>query len=73
MSDGAQEIVNFVCDNGVHNGMQPIGAAPTMPATVNTQPKPKSMHGDSADGQILAQVEKWMAMIREISREQAKN
>ena len=45
----------------------------TMSETVTTQPKPKTDRDGSADGRVLAQVEKWMAMIREISREQAKN
>jgi len=31
--------------------------------------KPIAMRGNSADKQVLAQVEKWMAMIRELSRE----
>jgi hypothetical protein len=44
-----------------------------MPTTAETQPKPKSTQGDSADDRALAQIEKWMAMIREISREQVKN
>jgi hypothetical protein len=35
------------------------------------QPKPKLAGG--GDRHILAQVEKWLAMIREISREQTKN
>jgi hypothetical protein len=35
------------------------------------QPKPKST--GAGDRHILAQVEKWLAMIREISREQAKD
>jgi hypothetical protein len=40
---------------------------------VNTQPKPKAAPRASADGRVLAEVEKWMAMIREISRETAKD
>jgi hypothetical protein len=36
----------------------------------DTQSKPIAMRGDTSDKQTLAQVEKWMAMIREISREQ---
>jgi hypothetical protein len=44
----------------------------TMSETVTTQPKPKASRDGSADGRVLAEVEKWMAMIREISREQAK-
>jgi hypothetical protein len=39
--------------------------------TVNTQPKPTAAPRGSAD--VLAEVEKWMAMIREISRETAKD
>jgi hypothetical protein len=35
----------------------------------DTHPKPHAMRGDSADQRALAQVEKWMAIIREISRE----
>jgi hypothetical protein len=41
-----------------------------MPEGINVQPKPQSTSGDRY---VLAQVEKWIAMIREISREQAKN
>jgi hypothetical protein len=41
--------------------------------TVNTQPKPTAAPRGSADGRVLAEVEKWMAMIREISRETAKD
>jgi hypothetical protein len=44
-----------------------------MSEQVNTQPKPKSTRGGSDDRPVLAQVEKWMAIIREFSREQAKN
>jgi hypothetical protein len=40
-----------------------------MSETADTQSKPTSMRGDSSDKQAFAQVEKWMAMIREISRE----
>ncbi len=34
-----------------------------------TQSKPVAMRGNSSDKQVLAQVEKWMAMIRELGRE----
>jgi hypothetical protein len=44
-----------------------------MSEIVDTQQKPKSPRGSAADREILAQVEKWLAMIREVSREQAKN
>jgi hypothetical protein len=50
-----------------------IGVRKIMSETVSTQPKPKSTQRGSADGRVLAEVEKWMAMIREIAREQAKN
>jgi hypothetical protein len=36
----------------------------------DTQSKPIAIRGNSSDKQALAQVEKWMAIIREISREQ---
>jgi hypothetical protein len=32
--------------------------------------KPASTRGPASDERVLAQVEKWMAMIREINREQ---
>jgi hypothetical protein len=44
-----------------------------MSEAVSTQPKPKTPRGGSSDGRVLAQVEKWMEMIRELSREQVKN
>ena len=44
-----------------------------MSETVSTQPKPKTARGGSGDGRVLAQVEKWLEMIRELSREQVKN
>jgi hypothetical protein len=50
-----------------------IGARRTMPQTATTQPKPKSTQSGANDGRVLAEVEKWMAMIREIGREQVKN
>lgn len=40
-----------------------------MSNTAGTQSKPAAMRGDTADKQALDQVEKWMAIIREISRE----
>jgi hypothetical protein len=44
-----------------------------MSETVTAQPKPKSTQRGASDGRVLAEVEKWMAMIREISREQIKS
>jgi hypothetical protein len=42
-----------------------------MSETVTTQqPKPKTERSGSDDGRAFAQVEKWMEMIREVSREQ---
>jgi hypothetical protein len=43
-----------------------------MSDTVIVDPKPKTqtVKNGSDDGRALAQVEKWMAMIREISREE---
>jgi hypothetical protein len=41
-----------------------------MSETVTTQqPKPKTTRNGSDDGRAFAQVEKWMEMIREVSRE----
>ncbi len=44
-----------------------------MSMSTETQPKPKSTRSDTADGRVIAEVEKWMAMIRELNREQVKN
>lgn len=41
-----------------------------MSESVPIQPKPVSLERGSAEERALAQVEKWMAMIREINREQ---
>ena len=43
-----------------------------MPDIVTTPPKPKSTRDGAADRDVLAVVDKWMALIREISGEQAK-
>jgi hypothetical protein len=42
----------------------------TANSTLNTKPKAEPR---GADGRILAEVEKWMAMIREMNREPVKN
>ena len=44
-----------------------------MSGMIDTQTKPVAMRGSAADMRILAQVEKWMAVIREIKQEPAKN
>jgi hypothetical protein len=41
-----------------------------MSEPITMQPKPKPATRTQSDGQVLAHVEKWMAMIREIAREQ---
>jgi hypothetical protein len=41
-----------------------------MSETVTTQEKSKTTRNGSDDGRVLAQVEKWMETIREVSREQ---
>jgi hypothetical protein len=43
-----------------------------MSEVASTQPKPKSPRSGT-DRMALAQVERWMALIREISREPAKS
>jgi hypothetical protein len=47
-----------------------FGEMPVMSETLNTQTRSKPARSGSADLQMMAQVEKWMATIREISREQ---
>ncbi len=37
-----------------------------------TQAKPQTPRGDAAEKNVFAQIERWMALIREISLEQAK-
>ena len=44
-----------------------------MSETVDIQAKPKPARDNSEDKRTLDQVEKWMEMIREISREPVKN
>jgi hypothetical protein len=44
-----------------------------MSETVDTQVKPKTVRDSSNDKRVLDQVEKWMEMIREISREPVKS
>jgi hypothetical protein len=44
-----------------------------MSDTADIQTKPRPARDSSKDKRTLAQVEKWMEMIREISREPAKN
>jgi hypothetical protein len=41
-----------------------------MPEPAHTPLKPASIRGVASDDRVLAQIEKWMAMIREIARDQ---
>jgi hypothetical protein len=41
-----------------------------MPEPAQTQSKPAATRGSASDERVLAKVEKWMAMIREINRDQ---
>ncbi len=44
-----------------------------MSEAVATQPKPQSTQQTPNDGRVFAEIEKWMAMIREIKNQQVKN
>lgn len=43
-----------------------------MPETSPASPKAKSPRSGPADKEAFAQVEKWMAIIREVARDQVK-
>jgi hypothetical protein len=43
-----------------------------MSEIASNQPKPKSPH-NGTDRTVFAQIERWMALIRELSLEQAKS
>ena len=66
LTHGIQELVNFVCDKGC----DPIGARSNMSelstAVSNSASSPSSSPCAASDDHALAQVEKWMAMIREM-------
>ncbi len=65
-------MVNFVCDNGSNDWIAEF-ERPIMPATLATPTKPAAPRGNAADTRVLAEIEKWMAVIREIKREHATN
>jgi hypothetical protein len=44
-----------------------------MAETMTAQPKSNATRSGSVDKAVLAQVEKWMAIIREVSGEKSKN
>jgi hypothetical protein len=52
---------------------KPTGERLAMSETITASPKPKSTRTGAGDKDIFVQVEKWMALIREVSREQAKS
>ena len=54
-------MVNFVWQNGLLD--------PEYRQSCPKPPLPIALRGNSSDKQVLAQVEKWMARIRELSRE----
>ena len=54
-------------------GMPVIGVRQIISDTADIQTQPKPARDNSKDKRTLDQVEKWMEMIREISREPVKN
>lgn len=66
-----QELVKFVCDNGSANAS--LFAGVFMSDNLAAPMKFVAPRSSTADTRILAQVEKWMALIREIKQEHAKN
>jgi hypothetical protein len=54
-------------------GISANGEMGIMSESVSTSPRLNSTRRGSADRDAFAQVEKWMAVIREISREQVKS
>ena len=44
-----------------------------MSEAIATQPQPKPTQRTPNDGRVLAEIEKWMEMIREIKDERIKN
>jgi hypothetical protein len=65
-----QEKVTSACDNGSASSSVKARSH-AVPEPVQTQSKPASTRGSASDERVLAQVEKWMAMIREIDRDRS--
>jgi hypothetical protein len=63
----AQETVNFVCKD-ICLGRKQCGVR-AMSEIADEQSRPTTRRDEEADKQAFAQVEKWMAMIRELDRE----
>jgi hypothetical protein len=62
----AQQTDNFVVDHGSAD----VGVC-AMSEIADPQSKPTTRRDEEADKQAFAQVEKWMAMIRQIDQERA--
>ena len=62
-----QETVNLIGDDGTSNWSRCVMSESA--SSVATPPKPADTRSEAADKQAFAQVEKWMAIIREVSRE----
>jgi hypothetical protein len=73
MSDGVPKKVNFGGDHqwrrNVPRNAVKFGVSRAMSSMVESQDSSAALRGVSADVRILAHIEKWMAMIRDISRE----
>jgi hypothetical protein len=63
-------LVKFVCDNGSTNA--PLFAGVFMSDNPAVPMKSAAPRSTTADTRILTQVEKWMALIREIKQERVK-
>lgn len=68
-SSSLQKMVNFVCDKR-HGKLMSLFGVSVMSQTLATPTKPAPARTGASDSQMLTQVEKWMATIREITREQ---
>jgi hypothetical protein len=71
MSARAQTTVKIIGHKGAVD--QHAYRSTVMAETMTAQPKLNATRGGSADKAALAQVEKWMAIIREVSGEKSKN
>jgi preprotein translocase subunit SecA len=66
-------MVNFVCENGGRDRVAEFGEV-IMSESLALPTKSAATRSNAADTRVIAQVEKWMAVIREIKQEQpAKN
>jgi hypothetical protein len=77
MPDGVPKKVNFRGDdaqrrNAPQNAVK-FGVSRKMSHPIEPQGSSAAMRGVSTDVKILAHIEQWMAMIRDISREALRN